>query len=97
MPNRRNLRSKPHKLTQPRVLSFLAYTLVLFLCATILVNLGPNANSAYRQDWQAHYGTQKMQWVFVDSQGQRIDLDAQPEGEHASADRFEYLMPQNAS
>lgn len=37
-----------------------------------------------------------MQWVFVTDDGQNFDLDAQPEGEHASADRFEYLMP-NAS
>lgn len=34
-----------------------------------------------------------MQWVFVTDDGQNFDLDAQPEGEHASADRFEYLMP----
>lgn len=48
-------RNRPHKLTRPNFLSFIAYTLVLFLMATIVANLGPNANSEYRQDWQQHY------------------------------------------
>lgn len=48
-------RNRPHRLTRPNFLSFIAYTLVLFLMATIVANLGPNANSEYRQDWQQHY------------------------------------------
>lgn len=83
---------KPHRLTKPKLLSFIAYTLMLFFAAVIMVNVNPDANSQYRLDREKRKGL-TMQWVFVDEAGVHYDLDETPRGEHGSADTFEYLLP----
>ena len=41
-----------NKVTTPRVIAFIAYTLILFFGATIIVNMNPNDNEDYRIEWE---------------------------------------------
>ncbi len=87
-------RLKPQRLTKPNVLSFIAYTLILFFGTTILVNINPNANENYRQDWESRT-SQPMQWIFLADNGKQYDLfSASEAGEHASAEDWSYLFPE---
>ena len=60
---RRIRRLKSERLTKPNILSFIAYTLILFFGVTILVNINPNANESYRNK-RDEKNTQVMQWIF---------------------------------
>lgn len=87
----------PQRLTKPNVLSFVAYTLILFFGATIVANINPDANSEYRND-RKKTTIQQMQWVFISDDGNKYLLNDQPFWEHAAAENFDYLMPDaNAS
>ena len=85
---------KPQRLTKPNVLSFIAYTLILFFGTTILVNINPNANESYRQDWESRT-FQPIQWIFLADNGKQYELFSTSElGEHASAEDWSYLLPE---
>lgn len=87
-------RLKPQRLTRPNVLSFIAYTLILFFGTTILVNINPNANENYRQD-REYRNFQPMQWIFLADNGKQYNLfSASETGEHASAEERDYLLPE---
>lgn len=68
--------------------------MILFFGATIVANINPDANSEYRNDRRKTYA-QPMQWVFIADDGNNYLLHDNPIGEHASAESFEYLMPQS--
>ena len=86
-------RLKPQRLTKPNVLSFIAYTLILFFGTTILVNINPNANESYRQDWESRI-SKPMQWIFIADSGEQHELFSVYQwGEHASAEHWDYLLP----
>lgn len=87
-------RLKSQRLTKPNVLSFVAYTLILFFGTTILVNINPNANEQYRSDRDLKH-QKALQWVFLGEDGISHDLFAPlGDGMHGSADDFDYLLPQ---
>lgn len=91
---KRMRRLKPQRLTRPNVLSFIAYTLILFFGTTILVNINPNANENYRQD-REYRNFQPMQWIFLADNGKQYNLfSASETGEHASAEERDYLLPE---
>lgn len=93
MPIRRIRKLKPQRLTKPNVLSFIAYTLILFFGTTILVNINPNANESYRQDRESRI-PKPMQWIFIADSGEQHELfSAAQGGEHASAEHWDYLLP----
>lgn len=94
---RRIRRLQPQRLTKPNVLSFLAYTLILFFWATILVNINPNANESYRQEWEAR-NQKPMQWIFFADNGETHEIFWNPElGEHAAPEDWDYLFPEQES
>jgi hypothetical protein len=65
---------KQKTMTRPHVLSFIAYTLILFFGTTILTNINPNANEFYRLDWEAR-NNKNLQWIFVSDNGDEINID----------------------
>lgn len=87
---------KTLKLTRPNFMSFVAYTLMLFFGATIIMNINPDANSDYRRDWEMRNGKGPMQWIFLADDGQSYNLESVNQGEHAAADTFDYLLPNKA-
>lgn len=92
MPKKRKYERKPHHLTRPRILSFIAYVLILFFGSMIIANINPDANQEYREDRAKKNGLM-IQWVFVDESGNKYDLDkTNAIGEHGSAEDFDYLL-----
>ena len=92
MPKKRKYERNPHHLTRPRILSFIAYVLILFFGSMIIANINPDANQEYREDRAKKNGLM-MQWVFVDESGNKYDLDKTDAiGEHGSAQDFDYLL-----
>ena len=86
-------RRKNNKVTTPRVISFIAYTLILFFGATILVNMNPNANEDYRIEWEER-NNKSMKWIFHSEDGEEYNLfDTRLEKEHGSAMTYDFLMP----
>lgn len=85
---------KPQRLTKPNVLSFLAYTLILFFWATIFVNINPNANESYRQEREAR-NLKPMQRIFLADNGETHELFGNPElWEHWAPEDWKYLFPE---
>ena len=93
---RRIRKLKPHRLTKPKFLSFVAYTLILFLWAVIVSNINPDANSEYRKDWEKTH-QQPMQWVFLADNGQKYTLGENPFWEHGAPETYEYMLPGTGS
>lgn len=91
---RRIRKVKPQRLTKPNVFSFIAYTLILFFGATILVNVNPNANQNYREE-RASRNTKSMQWIFLADNGEEYNIfnPVSSQGEHAAPEDRNYLFP----
>jgi hypothetical protein len=62
-----------NKVTTPNVISFVAYTLILFFGATILVNMNPNANEDYRLEREER-NNKSMKWIFKADNGEEYKL-----------------------
>jgi hypothetical protein len=75
-------RRKKNKVTTPRVIAFIAYTLILFFGATIVVNMNPNANEDYRLEREER-NNKSMKWIFKTQSGDEYNLfDTRSENEH---------------
>jgi hypothetical protein len=71
-----------NKVTTPRVIAFIAYTLILFFGATIIVNMNPNANEDYRIEWEER-NNKSMKWKFMCADGKEYNIfDSRIENEH---------------
>lgn len=82
-----------NKVTTPRIIAFIAYTLILFFGATIIVNMNPNANEDYRKEWKER-NNKTMKWIFQDNNGKEYDIfDTKADNEHGAAMNYDYLMP----
>ena len=93
---RRIRRLKSERLTKPNILSFIAYTLILFFGVTILVNINPNANESYRNK-RAEKNTQVMQWIFLEENGLSHTLFGETvSGEHSAAQTRDFLLPKSS-
>jgi len=96
MPIKRVRRVKQKTMTKPHVLSFIAYTLILFFGTTILTNINPNANEFYRLDWEAR-NNKNLQWIFVSDNGDEINIDEvarwSANWEHGAAWDYSFLLP----
>lgn len=92
---KRTRRSKQQKLTKPNVFSFIAYTLILFFGATILVNVDSNANQNYREEREARK-VQPMEWIFFADNGEVYNVfnPVALNGEHAAPEDWDYLFPE---
>ena len=86
-------RRKKNKVTTPRVIAFIAYTLILFFGATIVVNMNPNANEDYRLEREER-NNKSMKWIFKTQSGDEYNLfDTRSENEHWAAMSYDFLMP----
>ena len=93
---RRIRRLKSERLTKPNILSFIAYTLILFFGVTILVNINPNANESYRNK-RDEKKTQVMQWIFLEENGlSHILFEETITGEHAAPQTRDFLLPKSS-
>ena len=93
---RRIRRLKSERLTKPNILSFIAYTLILFFGVTILVNINPNANESYRNK-RDEKNTQVMQWIFLEENGLSHTLFGETvTGEHAAPQTRDFLLPKSS-
>ena len=96
MPMKRQIRRKIKNSNKgPKILSFIAYTLILFFGTTILVNMNPNANESYRIDWEER-NNKSMKWIFLADNGKEYNIFAPRNSldwEHGAADTFDYLLP----
>lgn len=93
---RRIRRLKSERLTKPNILSFIAYTLILFFGVTILVNINPNANESYRNK-RDEKNTQVMQWIFLEENGlSHILFGETVTGEHAAPQTRDFLLPKSS-
>ena len=85
-----------NKVTTPNVISFVAYTLILFFGATILVNMNPNANEDYRLEREER-NNKSMKWIFKADNGEEYKLfdirSENNEDEHWAATNYDFLMP----
>jgi hypothetical protein len=76
MPMKRQIRRKIKNSNKgPKILSFIAYTLILFFGTTILVNMNPNANESYRIDWEER-NNKSMKWIFLADNGKEYNIFA---------------------
>ena len=81
------------KITTPNIISFIAYTLILFFGSIILVNMSPNANEDYRRDREER-NNKSMRWIFQDEDGKKYNVfDKYQQDEHGAAMNYDYLMP----
>lgn len=80
---------------KPDLFAFLAYTVILFFGATILVNITPNSNTNYRKDWNpAPIG--ELEWSFRDVDKKSYSLSKMLlYGSHGSSPDFSFLLPPN--
>ena len=86
-------RKVKNKVTTPNFIAFIAYTLILFFGATIIVNMNPNANEDYRLEWEER-NNKSMKWIFHSEDGEEYNLfDKRLEKEHGAAMTYDYLMP----
>lgn len=86
--------SKRRNTTKPDVFAFLAYTLILFFGATILVNINPDSNIDYKKDWNKA-AVQEMEWIFFDKENSSYLISSNlVNGAHGSAPDFSFLLPQ---
>ena len=86
-------RKVKNKVTTPNFIAFIAYTLILFFGAIILVNINPNANEDYRLEREER-NNKSMKWIFHSENGEEHNLfDTRSEKEHGSAMTYDFLMP----
>ena len=86
-------RKVKNKVTTPNIIAFVAYTLILFFGATIIVNMNPNANEDYRLEWEER-NNKSMKWIFTDKDGKEYNIfDTRSQNEHGAAMNYDYLMP----